>query len=138
MAAVRPGPRAAEEQPPELKLGVILPIIHPWNYEKQFWMSPLFLDGTRDMDAFNLFTRICENWLFLFRSLSGIPDATVLFMRRQCQRNVTFAALHVALKMVSPELYEYCRWALVTHLRWALSYANDYAKVAPVSAIASV
>jgi hypothetical protein len=115
--SLRRGTSEVEEQPPEPKLGFLLPVIRPWDYERQFWSSPVFLDASRETDTLNLFTRVCENCLFLFRSLQDIPDSSVRFIRRQCERNFTFAVLHVALKVLSPGMYAYFRWIWVSHFR---------------------
>jgi hypothetical protein len=106
--------------PPEPKLGLLAPVIHPCHYERQFWRSPVFLDATREIDNLNLFTRICENILFLFRSLADIPAPAILLVGDQCRRNLAIAVLHVALKVLCADVYEQGRWALVSHFRWVL------------------
>jgi hypothetical protein len=116
MAAVQP-PSRSREQPQEPKLALFPPVILPWHYEMQFWTSPLFLSAANDIDTVNLFARICENCLFMFRSLRDVPDIAISLIRQQFQRMFTFAALHVVLKVVSPEMYAWCRLPLVAHLR---------------------
>jgi hypothetical protein len=79
----------------------------------------VFLDATREIDNLNLFTRICENILFLFRSLADIPAPAILLVGEQCRRNLAIAVLHVALKVLCTAVYADCRRVLISHLRWA-------------------
>jgi hypothetical protein len=116
-AAVRPDSRVAVDQPPVPTLGLLLPVISPWDYELQFWDSPVFLRATKDTDALNLFTRVCENWLFLYRSLADIPVRAIAMMRRQGQKTFALAWLHVAAKLLAPRIYAHCRIYVVGHLR---------------------
>jgi hypothetical protein len=101
----------------EPTLGRFFPIILPWDYELQFWNSPVFVSTTRDIDAFNLFTRVCENWLILFRCLSRVPLHISRLVLQQYQRTFAFAVLHVAFKVLSPQLYAQIRLVVVGHFR---------------------
>jgi hypothetical protein len=112
-------PASYDLAPQEPTLGLFLPIIIPWDVERKFWESPVFLSAARDIDALNLSMRTCENVLFLFRSLADIPENITFHIREQCKRNFTFAALHVALKLLFPATYAEWRWGLLSHQRYA-------------------
>jgi hypothetical protein len=116
MAAVRPASPATGDQRPR-KLGLILPVILSWDLERQFWKSPVFLSAARDIDACYLFTRICDNLLFLYRNFADVPDVVSAQLRRQYQKSLTFAVLHVAAKVLAPGMYAHGRWVALSHLR---------------------
>jgi hypothetical protein len=122
MPVMRTTSRVTHEELPETRrLGRFLPIIRPLNYERQFWRSPVFLTATRDVDIFNLFTRLSENCFYLYR-VSDIPPTTASLMRPSGHRTLAIALLHIALTVCSPQTYAECRVVLVAHMRWAAEF----------------
>jgi hypothetical protein len=100
-----------------VKLGALPPVIRPWKYEQRFWASDICLAAATDVDAIHLFIRACENVLLLIGCYAGVPDAVVGPCRRQCHRILALVGMHVALKVLLPEMYKQSRWLLTAHMR---------------------
>jgi hypothetical protein len=121
---------AASTQLAHLKVGVLLPLIWPLEYEKRYWTSEFFRGAANGSDNLHLFIRLVFESLLLIRLVSTLPDDISAPFCSQTLKKFALLALHVAFKALSPGFYAHCRWVCVAHFRYLLAPAACFAQVA--------
>jgi hypothetical protein len=123
-----PGHAAVAQVAPP-KVGLLVPLVWPLEYERQYWTSDFFRRAANDLDNLHLFIRLVFESLLLTRLISGLPEDIVSSgIRDLTSKAFALVVLHIAFKALSPGLYAHCRVVSVAHFRYLLAPAACFAQ----------